>query len=211
MELWRGFRVGALLQLAIGPISLYIFRLAASQGFFSAALPAVLAVTLVDLLFVLAAILGLGAWIRNRPKVRTGLKWFGGIVLILFGAFTILDAFGISLLPGLSLTGDQSSMPGWLYAALLTLSSPLTIVFWAGVFSTQLAKRQLSMGAQFQFGVGAVLATPLFQSLIALLGSLTHAFLPAPATQILTAVVGGVLLALGVRSLLQKSAPETGA
>ncbi len=63
--IWRGFRFGALLQIAVGPVCLFIFQTAASSGFFAAE-AAVLAVTLADSLYVAAPLSGQG-----RSQKRT--------------------------------------------------------------------------------------------------------------------------------------------
>ena len=101
----------------------------------------------------------------------------------------------------------------WLYTALVTLSSPLTIVFWAGVFSSQMAEKGLSGGRLHAFGYGAVGSTLVCMTAVAALGSFTGTFLPDLAMQILNAAVGVVLMGFGVRLLLpgkQKTAAGAG-
>ena len=72
------------------------------------------------------------------------MKFFGAIVLIIFGVNNILGTFNISLIPSLNLDGNQSSNNIFLTTLILTLSSPLTIVFWAGVFSTKIIEEEMT-------------------------------------------------------------------
>ncbi|MBP1745267.1 MAG: hypothetical protein H6Q58_2245, partial [Firmicutes bacterium] len=77
---FKGFRFGMLLQVAVGPVCLFIFQTAASSGFASAEM-GVLGVAIVDALFISAAILGIGALISRYPKAEKFLKYFGAAVL----------------------------------------------------------------------------------------------------------------------------------
>ena len=105
--IWRGFRFGTLLQLAVGPICLYVLQTAAGGGFFAAE-SAVLGVTLMDVLYITAAILGLGALINKSARASRMLRLFGAAVLVLFGLANVLSAFGVSILPVISLTEGLS-------------------------------------------------------------------------------------------------------
>ena len=200
----QGLRFGMMLQFAIGPVCIFIFQAASAAGFYPAE-TGVLGVVLVDGLYILASIVGLGALIARYPGMKTALKIFGAIVLIVFGASTLLNTLGISFLP--SLQFSSSAAPGGMFwrTALLTLSNPLTIIFWAGVFSSRIAKGSMSRSDMYSFGAGAVLSTLLFLTLIALLGSLSGAFLPEAAIKLLNIVVGLLLIAFGLKTALNKT------
>jgi len=203
----KGFKFGLMLQFAIGPVCLFIFQ-AASTGGLANAESGVLGVALIDALYILASIVGLGALITKYPQAKLILKIFGALVLIVFGLSTLLNTLGISFLPSLQLSSGEDAGGMFWRAALLTLSNPLTIVFWAGVFSSRLAEGSLSRPDMYTFGAGAVLSTLLFLSLIALLGSLSGAFLPEIAIQVLNAVVGLLLIGFGVKTALKKVEPS---
>ncbi|MNH41521.1 LysE type translocator [compost metagenome] len=87
---------------------------------------------------------------------------------------------------------------------MLTASNPLTIIFWGGVFSAEAASKKLSRLQLFWFGMGCVLATVMFLSGIAVLGSMANTFLPEKAIQVLNAAVGLVLIAFGIKLLLRR-------
>jgi threonine/homoserine/homoserine lactone efflux protein len=200
----RGFRFGMLLQIAIGPVCLLILQTAISSGFVAAE-SGVLAVVLVDALFIFAAIWGIGALFTRFPQTKVLLKIFGGLVLILFGAANVLSVFGISLIPGLNLSAHTLSRDSFTTMLVLTLSNPLTILFWAGVFSTKLAEENFQRGQVYAFGGGAVLSTAFFLSLVSFLGSLMNARVPAIFIQALNFTVGLVLVGFGLRTMLKKA------
>ncbi len=192
-----------LLQIAVGPVSFFIFQTAAFSGF-ATAVSAVAGVALVDALYILAALLGIGALIEKKPALRRVLKYAGAAVLVLFGLNMAAGVFFTEFLPGLRLA-NLSGGSAFLSAALLTLSSPLTIVFWAGVFSQRLSEESLARRDMTLYGLGAVLSTLLFLSAIAALGTLTNAFLSHDAVSILNVIVGLLLIVWGVRTALKSS------
>ena len=200
----KGFRFGMLLQIAIGPVCLMILQTAIASGFATAE-SGVLAVVLVDALFIFAAIWGIGALFTRFPRAKTLLKFFGGLVLVLFGAGSVLSVFGIALIPGLNLTAQSGSQNFFMTMLVLTLSNPLTILFWAGVFSTKLAEENFQRGQVYAFGSGAVLSTAFSLSLVSFLGSLINAHVPAAFIDILNFAVGCVLVAFGLRTIFKKA------
>jgi len=204
MMIAKGFRFGMLLQIAIGPVCLLILQTAIASGFATAE-SGVLAVVLVDALFIFAAIWGIGALFTRFPQTKTILKFFGGLVLILFGLSSILGLFGIALIPGLNISTHAGSGSFFATMLVLTLSNPLTILFWAGVFSTKLAEENFQRGQVYAFGGGAVLSTAFFLSLVSFLGSLAKAHVPAEFIQILNLIVGLVLIGFGLRTLFKKA------
>ena len=203
--IWKGFRFGMLLQLAVGPMCLMVFQTAAAHGFVLA-MPLVLAITLVDLVFICLSGWGAAALLK-KPGVQRAVKLIGCIVLALFGANMIAGAFGVALLPELALFSNISGKSLFIQGLLLTASNPLTILFWSGVFSTQIIEHKLSRGQLVQYGGGCVLSTLLFQSLVAVLGTVLGSFLPELVMRILNALVGLVLIFFGLRLLVKKDDP----
>lgn len=203
MVLLRGFRFGMLLQLAIGPVGLFVFQTASTQGV-RAALPGVLAVSLVDAAFIVAAIFGIGALLEKSPRAKSTLRIFGAVVLALFGLSMVLGAFGVHVIPGLGAPKEGGAGVFW-YTLLLTASSPLTIVFWAGVFSAKIAQGGMSRRELYLFGLGAVLSTLVCFTLLCAAGGLAKGFVPPVALMVLNVAVGCALIVFGARTALRKA------
>ncbi len=202
--IWQGLRFGMLLQLSIGPVFVLVLQTAVGGGFLAAE-GAVLGAVLIDAVYIAAAIFGLGTFINRNKRVRRALQFVGAGVLILFGLITVLGAFGISVLPKLGLSNVQAGS-AFVKGLLLTLSSPLTIVFWAGVFAAKMGEEQLEQSQAFLFGAGAVLSTLLFLTLVATLGGTLGAFVSGTLMDTLNVLVGLLLIGFGIRTAIKKPA-----
>lgn len=201
--LFKGFKFGMLLQFAIGPVCIFIFQMASLKGFYIAE-TGVLGVTLIDGIFIIVAILGIAS-IIDRKNIRLCLKVFGATILFVFGFSTVLSQFDISLLPSLSIKNISNSNNVFTRAIILTTSNPLTIIFWAGVFSTKVAEENMKRKDIYTFGLGALLSTILFLTFIALVGSFAKAFFSPNEIQILNTTVGFLLIYFSIRMFLKKS------
>lgn len=199
----KGFRFGLLLQFAIGPVCIYIFNTATSGGFFSAE-AAVLAATLMDAIFVTLAIMGIGS-LLEKDRVKKGLKYFGTVVLIYFGLGTILGTFGIKIIPAIAGNSNfHDTSNAFITSFILTASSPLSILFWSGVFATKLSSQGFSKREMKLFGVGAVMATLVFLSVFALVVSLLHPVMNQTIVDVMNVLVGIIIIGFGVKLILRK-------
>lgn len=197
----KGFRLGMILQLAIGPVCLFIFQTSVNAGFFNALL-GVLGVVLVDGFFILAAILGLGALLEKNRALKSKLGYLGGGILIIFGLSTVANIFGMVIVPSFSLATKTTSNI-LLKTILMTLSNPLTIIFWAGVFTASLESENLNSKKAYAFGLGAVSATLIFLSFIALLGSSLSLLISDHLLNALNFCTGLFLIGFGIKSLVK--------
>ena len=148
----EGLKFGMILQLAVGPMCLMVFNTAKNAGFW-VAFSLVLAITLVDGVYIILAALG-ASKLLEKPAVKKAFRYIGGAVLILFGLNTLLGAFGKSLLPGLSLQVDSASV--FLQGLVLTLSNPITILSAIAGLGTVLSSflpEAVSMGLNVLVGV----------------------------------------------------------
>lgn len=194
-----GFKFGMLLQFAIGPVCIFIFQLTSQYGFYIGEI-GVFGVTLVDGFYITAATLGIAS-IIDKKNIRVFLKIFGAAVLFIFGLSTILSQFDINLLPSLSLLNITNSSNIFIRAVIITASNPLTIIFWAGIFSAKLTEEKINRQDIYPFGFGALLSTLFFLTLIALIGSFANMFFPANIIQILNIIVGFLLICFGIRMI----------
>ena len=201
MLLLNGIKFGLLLlQLAIGPVCLYIFQVAVNHGP-EIALRGVGGVTLVDSAFILLAIYGVGRVLDSSVRIKKVLMAFGAMVLVLFGANCISSVWGVSLLPNFNLAAPNETNGVFVYAVLLTASNPLTIVFWTGLFSTKVIEENLSKGKLFLFSLGCIIASFTFLTLITLAAGAISLLMTPSVVGALNIGVGLVLIGLGVKKL----------
>ena len=199
----KGFGFGLLLQIAIGPLCIYLLQTALVSGFLPA-FSGVLAVTLADALFVTLALIGVGKFMSS-PRVKKMMKTIGGVIIVIFGFIIFLSALDVQLLPSLSGQTTQSSASVFLTALILTLSSPLTIVFWAGVFGVRMAEEDSSLSETILFGVGAVLSTLVFLTMVSAIAGLFTQVVTTHAIQVINWLAGLILIAFGVKTIFHKN------
>ncbi|WP_461207870.1 LysE family transporter [Clostridium sp. DL1XJH146] len=198
----KGFRFGMLLQLAIGPVAIFIFQIASLKGFYSAE-SGVLGVVLIDGAFITAAIMGV-ATIIERKNTKIVLKIAGAIILFIFGLSTVLSQFNINLLPSFSLQAVSRTNNVFLSAIILTVSNPLTIIFWAGVFSSKVVSENIERRDIYYYGFGALLSTIFFLTIVAAIGSFVSSFLPMKVIQTSNLFVGILLIYFSVRMVFKE-------
>lgn len=200
--LFEGFKFGMLLQFAIGPVCIFIFQMSSLKGFYIAE-KGVLGVALTDGLFIIVAILGIAS-IIDRKNIRAFLKIFGAIILFVFGLSTVLSQFNFAFLPSLSIQNISNSNNVFFRAIILTGSNPLTIFFWAGVFSSKVAEENMKRNDVYLFGFGAVVSTIFFLTMIALIGSFAKELFSTNVIQILNIAIGFLLIYFSIRMILKK-------
>lgn len=150
-----GLKFGMLLQLAIGPMCLMVFNTAKNNGFL-VAMSLVLAIALVDAFYILLAGLGVSKLLDNK-RMKKIFKIVGSLVLIIFGINIILNVFRINIIPGLNLKPTSSNI--FIQGLLLTLSNPITIVFWGSILTTKIIDDKLSKKDLTIFSIGLVSST----------------------------------------------------
>ena len=197
----EGLKFGMLLQFAVGPMCLMVFNTAQNTGFL-VALSLVIAIALVDAFYILLASLGASKLLGNK-KVEEIVKIIGSLVLILFGLNIILNVFCINIIPGLNLKPNSSS--AFIHGIILTLSNPITIVFWGSVLTTKIIEEKFEKKELAVFSVGLVSATLIFLTIVAVLGMILSNFIPDIISKILNIVVGLVIIGFGIKLLLKRN------
>lgn len=196
---YKGFKFGLLLQIAIGPMCILVFNTAATHGFMKG-MALVLAISLMDALYIFLSGLGIAQLLR-KERVRTTVQRLGCLVLVLFGANMAMSALGFSLLPKFALFSKVTNQNLFMQGLLLTASNPLTVLFWGGVFSAQVAAHDYQTHQLVLFAVGCVLSSLVFLTLIALGGSVLTNFLSPRMIQVLNGAVGLILIYFGLKLL----------
>jgi len=201
--IYKGFKFGMLLQLAVGPMCLMVFNTSTTYGFFIG-LSLVLAIAIIDGLYITLSGLGISA-IINKQKVKAAVKILGCVVLVLFGINTITAVINFTILPSITLFSKVTSENIFIQGLLLTASNPLTIIFWSGVFGAQVIENELNKKQLFFFGFGCVLSTLAFLTAVAFCGSIMSGFLPKVVIQLLNIIVGFILILFGIKLLFKKT------
>ncbi len=197
---FEGLKFGLLLQFAVGPMCLMVFNTAQNAGILSA-LSLVLAIALVDAFYIILASIGASKLLK-KDAVKHVVKMIGSIILMVFGINIILNVFGINIIPGLDLNPNSSS--AFIQGIVLTLSNPITIVFWGSVLTTKIIDENFQKKELIMFSVGLVSATLLFLSIVAVLGMVLSRYIPDEVSNILNIIVGMLIVIFGIRLLLEK-------
>ncbi len=195
----KGFRFGSLLQLAVGPVCIFIFNTSINSGIL-AGLSAVLGAYIIDSLYILLSIVGIYTLLKEREQI---LKWTGVVILMGFGIMTIYNALSSSV-DTTRLVEVNSPAQAFILSVILTSSSPLTILFWSGVFSTKVIEEKYTKKDQILFGIGAALTTPVYQGIVVFIGQFTSRFLSTTYISVLNCLVGVILIIFALRLLISK-------
>lgn len=200
---FQGIKFGMLLQIAIGPVSLFILTTAVNSTFLNSFL-AVLAVTLVDSIYIILALLGAVSFLK-RGKNELVFKWLSAMILVLFGINILANTSGIQLLPSFNLLNAGISNSSFIYAFILTLSSPLTILFWVGVFTAKVSEEHYKNRDLLYFTLGCLSSTLIFLTSLSIIGSTFHYILPVGIIIWLNVIAGLVMIYFGVMVLKPKT------
>ena len=198
-----GFKFGLMLQFAIGPITLFVFQVSVASGF-GAGIMGMIGATIADALFVAAAILGLGAVMHKTIGLQKYMQLFGAIIMVFFGTYIILSSLGIQLLPALNLVDAGAYDSIVLKVFILTLANPMTVLYWTGVFATQIIEKKMLTKDLWIFGFGAVATTAIALTLVSAVGSGLKVFVGPMVLTALNVLVGIVLVVFGVKLLDKK-------
>jgi len=192
----KGLMTGLVLQLAIGPVFIFIVN-TAIQGGLESGMAAVAAVTIVDYLYIALAVSGIGK-LLERQKKKHILTLLSSAVLIFFGALMIKRGFSSFYTYSGTAGMNYGAVKSFISAFILTISSPLTILFWSGVFTSKAIEYSLEKRGLLIFGLSAGLATFIFLGISVVLVSCVKVIVPVIIIQALNILVGVILIGYGV-------------
>ncbi|MDZ5473726.1 LysE family transporter [Bacillus sp. 31A1R] len=133
--------LGLTLAAPIGPVNAARLDKGLKNGFWHAW--AVGAGSMIaDAIFMLSVYLGVVHFLDN-PMIQTFLWLFGGFILIYSGIESIAGANKFSF------NNDRNSdsiFKCFMYGFIMSISSPLSILFWLGIYGSVLAKTAASFG-----------------------------------------------------------------
>jgi threonine/homoserine/homoserine lactone efflux protein len=193
-ELLEGLGFGLLLQISVGPVCIAVLHKGLTQGF-RHAFAMVWGAALVDAFYILLSLLGVSTLLQIDAARR--LVGLAGVALLLFFGLRTLLSSG-----ELVERQEQSSSlaRSFSFGVGLTMTNPLTILFWAGVFGAMMSTRSFDRpGGVALFAGGCVVATLLFLSAVALAGHLLEQALTPRLSLWLNRLVGLFLLGFAVK------------
>ncbi|MBN1499802.1 MAG: LysE family transporter [Spirochaetes bacterium] len=202
----QGLTTGLFLQLAIGPVFFYIADLTLQRSAYDG-FAAVAAVTIVDYFYITLSITGIGEFL-NRKKTKKVFGIISSAVLMIFGILIIKS----SILNGLQskVTIETSGViSSFISVLILTLSSPLTIVFFTGIFAAKAVENNYTKKELFIFGFSTGSATFTFMGSSVIFFSLLRKNVPAVIMHALNLSVGTVLIVYGIIRIRKILKPES--
>lgn len=205
IEFKRGFFTGLTLQLAIGPVFFFIINLTVQKTIYDG-FAGVLAVTIVDYLFITISILGVGKVLRNI-KFRRIFGIVSSVVLIIFGIFILKGILNNNIAVS-AISSRVDILTSFVSVFLITISSPMTIIFFTGLFTAKVIEYDYSKKEIFSFGLGTGFATFIFMGLSVIIFSFISGYIPVIITQILNCGVGIILIGYGIHRLISNIKAE---
>ncbi len=191
----NGLSTGFVLQLAIGPVFFFILNITLQRtmvdGFLS-----VVAVAIADYCYILLALAGVGKLLEYQ-KIRKMLSIMSACMLFIFGIIILLSAGNMLTQNTIHVQSVSNYWSSFLSAFLLTISSPLTIVFWTSLFASKAIEHGYTKRNLMIFGVFAGFSTLLFLGGAVLMLSLFKTSIPLFLVKYLNVAVGVILMIYG--------------
>jgi threonine/homoserine/homoserine lactone efflux protein len=193
----QGLGLGLILQISVGPVCVAVLHKGLTQGF-RHAFAMVWGVALVDALYILLSVAGVSALLQIGPA--RAIVGVAGALLLFY--------FGIRYLRAPVATGrvehaSESPLKSLTFGVGLTLTNPLTILFWAGVLGATMSTHTFNQaGGVFYFAAGCVAATLLFLTAIAVAGHYLERVLTDRLSLWLNRVVGLFLIGFAIKLAL---------
>jgi threonine/homoserine/homoserine lactone efflux protein len=160
-----------------------------------AGMSAVAGATAADYLFITLAISGVGK-LMERKSARRVFSIAGPAVLALFGVVMISRVFSPAYHHMLSSGGLVRSFSSTFF---LTLSSPLSIVFWTGIFTSKTLEYSMKKKELIVFGSAAGFATFFFIGCCVAVLSPVRSSIPSPVISAMNIAVGAALILYAVK------------
>ncbi|WP_102026700.1 LysE family translocator [Salirhabdus sp. Marseille-P4669] len=187
--------LGLSLAIPIGPINAAQLDKGIKGGFFPAwfvGLGAIVA----DGIYMLIVYFGIFHMI-DTPFVKTFLWLFGCFVLVYTGLESIISAKKIELSKQ---RNTESLSKSFFSGFMMSITNPLTILFWLGIYGSVLAKTASSFGTKelILYSGAIFLGLLAWDFTMAIVSSSFRTFLKSRALQLLSVVSGLSLIGFGI-------------
>jgi threonine/homoserine/homoserine lactone efflux protein len=193
-DFWQGLGFGLILQISVGPVCIAVLHQGLSQGFRQAWAMA-WGAALVDALYIVLSVLGVSALLQIGPaRIAIGLAGAG--LLVFFGLRYLRAPTQMARVEASGASLGRS----FAYGVGLTLTNPLTILFWVGVLGATMSTHTFDQpGGVVFFATGCVVATLLFLTAVAMAGHLLERVLDDRLALWLNRAVGLFLIGFAVK------------
>jgi len=146
--------------------------------------------------------LGVGT-LLEKQRIKGVLGIISSLVLVVLGVMMITSIIKTTIDDPSDAMVTSSYFSSFVSAFLLTLSSPLTNVFWTSLFATKAIEKGYSKKELIPFGFAAGLATLVFLGLSVTLLSMIKASIPMTLIKVLNIIVGALLIIYGIIRLFK--------
>jgi threonine/homoserine/homoserine lactone efflux protein len=190
----QGLGFGFVLQISVGPVCIAVLHKAIDQGF-RHAFAMSWGAALVDALYIAFSVVGVSALLQlQSARIIIGLG--GAVLLLLFGLRYLRARAGKTRIQQRS----ESPLGSFAYGVVLTLTNPLTVLFWAGVLGAMMSTHIFggTLGI-FYFATGCVTATLLFLTAVALAGHFLEPLLTPRRSLWLNRAMGLFMIGFGLK------------
>ncbi|MBK7673628.1 MAG: LysE family translocator [Candidatus Accumulibacter sp.] len=186
-------------QLIPGPGTLAILNATARNGI-GAGLGAVVGTLLGDMVYMVAAIVGLAALMNAHPALFQGLQWFGAAYLGWMGLQLLFRPVAAAS------AAEEARKSGWVYfrqAFAVSLTNPKVMLFFVAFFPLFLDASASSLTLAVMMAHVTILSF-LYQAGLVLVGNVVARKLSSLpfARKLATRLAGGALLGFGVKLAL---------
>jgi threonine/homoserine/homoserine lactone efflux protein len=190
----QGLGLGLILQISVGPVCVAVLHTGLSRGFGHAWAMAWGAV-LVDAAYILLSVLGVSTLLQIEA-LRRIVGLLGALLLAYFGLRYLRAPAPLARGPH----QKGSRLKSFRYGVTLTLTNPLTILFWTGVLGAAMSTHSFanSQGVLY-FVIGCLTTTLVFLTGVALAAHFLERLLNETLAVWLNRAVGLFLLAFAVK------------
>ncbi|MGD8472803.1 MAG: LysE family transporter [Anaerolineae bacterium] len=190
----QGVGFGLVLQISVGPVCIAVLHKGIDQGF-RHAFAMSWGAALVDALYIAFSVVSVSALLQfQSARIIIGLG--GAVLLLIFGLRYLRIPAGDNRTQHRS----ESPLRSFAFGVVLTLTNPLTILFWAGVLGAMMSTHTFGRPwGVFYFATGCVTATLLFLTAVALAGNYLEPLLTPRRSLWLNRAVGLLLIGFALK------------
>lgn len=192
----KGITLGLLLSILIGPVFFTLIQTSIEKGFFQA-IAVAFGIVCSDIFYITVSYFGLSHLFDSR-WFKDYLGIAGGIILILFGVFSLLKKRNKSS-QAVTVDNNGGYVKSFFKGLIVNGVSPFVVIFWIGVVSMVSVEYNFSQKEIISFFV-IVIATVFTTDLTkAYLAGRLRPLITTRSLRIMNTVVGIALIAFGIR------------